>query len=421
MASNYSQIGISFVKQYYYVLLTKSPNLVKMYHDDSTFTLSRPDEEEVSASGQQKIFQLLENSVLSGGAADFETGSIISQPTVNNGVFIAVNGLFTFKDGTQTRFAQSFFLRCINSTNYYCVNDCFQFIDTASAPPAVEATPEAEPQPVPAVTSKAPAAPAPAPAAADDAAPANPETVAQPAPVAPAGPQGWETPKTEKENTVPEAPAAAAPEARQKGRRNGRPQKKVAAAANSTKAASAPARSAPASYSAIAAGGGNASQWRQKRPQARSTAAPAATAANQAKGSAAAGTAPSVTGGKSASLYVKIPEKKEVSKAVIDGLFSPFGTIKSIQMPEGKNFLFVEYNEAASAQAAIAAPAGSITLDGAVVTYQPRNENKGGPRNGKANGPRSRRGDGKRRSDSKRRSRGKNTSSAPNNDGWRTK
>ncbi|KAI3627748.1 hypothetical protein CBS14141_001749 [Malassezia furfur] len=189
-----SEIGWTFVPQYYTCMNQDPSRLHCFYTKKSTLVHADEKEDAQPSFGQQEIHQRLQ-------ALNFENtkvyvSTVDSQASADGGIIIQVIGELSNRGGNWRKFSQTFFL-AQQPNGYYVLNDIFRYLsddDDDESTAADEAQPVAE-QPVhdttPAVPQPAQGVPTPAAAAAvpeSKPAPAIPEAASAPAQVAAAAP-----------------------------------------------------------------------------------------------------------------------------------------------------------------------------------------------------------------------------------------
>lgn len=354
-----SEIGWTFVPQYYTCMNQDPSRLHCFYTKKSTLVHADEKEDAQPSFGQQEIHQRLQ-------ALNFENtkvyvSTVDSQASADGGIIIQVIGELSNRGGNWRKFSQTFFL-AQQPNGYYVLNDIFRYLsddeDEDESAAAEEAQPVAE-QPVhdAALAAPQPAQVAPTPTAAPvvpdvKPAPAIAEAASAPAQVAPAA-------------SASEPAAAPAPAQQQQPARKtwanlaatGAGKWSSAPAPAGGKPAAAPAASATAAQPAAAAGAG----------------------AKPARGAQAGGAAGAVPG---AQVFVKnVAPELAANDALKQALEAQFGATKECQVNAAKGFAFVEFTAPEAARKALAA--GSLQVGASTVQIEKRRgpaERGGAPR-----------------------------------------
>eukprot|EP00514_Thraustochytrium_sp_LLF1b_P013029 CAMPEP_0184556714 /NCGR_PEP_ID=MMETSP0199_2-20130426/40962_1 /TAXON_ID=1112570 /ORGANISM="Thraustochytrium sp., Strain LLF1b" /LENGTH=451 /DNA_ID=CAMNT_0026953431 /DNA_START=387 /DNA_END=1742 /DNA_ORIENTATION=- len=378
-------VGVSFLKQYYRVLVDeKRANLDFFYADNSTLCVNSGS----LCQGGKSIKAAYDK--LSFTEVDVNHAAFL--PTHENGILVVAAGKFTTRSGVVRAASQTFVLVPTADTQpvrYHVLSDLLAVTD--GKPFSTEAATET---PSPEAAS---AAPAPVEAA------ATPNGTVKPAPAkstkstkkAPAANAAGK-PSTEENNNKPNNRAAAAAPAAAASAPAAKPTKTTPAAPSSPVAASkeevapvaAPVAEEPAgktgfSYASAAAKAAQvpARAAPAPAPDAAAPAAPAQPAA--ASGTATRGarrqdSSNTESGNQAAqprfepgcALFVK-DLTKGTTEAQLRESFSSFGTVRSVELPQGgKTFAFVNFTSPDAVKAAIAAP--QITVANQAVVVQER-------------------------------------------------
>ncbi|CAI0390757.1 unnamed protein product [Linum tenue] len=148
-------VGNAFVEQYYN-MLSKSPDVVHKFYQDSS-VMSRPVADGLmsSVSTMAGINQM----ILSLEYKDCEVQILTadSQKSFGDGVIVLVTGFLTAKDGLKRKFTQLFFLAPQDNAGFFVLNDVLRYVDEeellavkgseVAADTAPVVTPEPEPTP----------------------------------------------------------------------------------------------------------------------------------------------------------------------------------------------------------------------------------------------------------------------------------
>ncbi|KAJ9174156.1 hypothetical protein P3X46_017215 [Hevea brasiliensis] len=146
-------VGNAFVEQYYN-LLSKSPEVVHKFYQDSS-VISRPDFDGFMSSAS--TLDGIDKMILSLDYKDcvVEILTTDAQESFGDGVIVLVTGFFTGKDNIRRKFTQLFFLAPQDSHVYFVLNDIFRYVDEEVMPikindededsPAAPVTPDPEP------------------------------------------------------------------------------------------------------------------------------------------------------------------------------------------------------------------------------------------------------------------------------------
>lgn len=121
-----TQVGYSFVCQYYTVLHNSAQFLYQFYNEQSSLTVAESDSTNAAVvQGQQAIHQ----KVIELGYVDakVEIMSVDSQYSLGGGVLVIVTGMITRKGSERRAFAQSFFL-AVQEKGYFVLNDIIRFL-----------------------------------------------------------------------------------------------------------------------------------------------------------------------------------------------------------------------------------------------------------------------------------------------------
>lgn len=357
-----SEIGWTFVPQYYTCMNQDPSRLHCFYTKKSTLVHADEKEDAQPSFGQQEIHQRLQ-------ALNFENtkvyvSTVDSQASADGGIIIQVIGELSNRGGNWRKFSQTFFL-AQQPNGYYVLNDIFRYLsddDDDESTAADEAQPVAE-QPVhdaaPAVPQPAQEVPTPAAAPAvpeAKPAPAIPEAASAPAQVAAA---------------APAADAAAAPALAQQQPSARKTWANLAATgAGKWSSAPAPAGGKPAGGKPPAA---------TATPVAAAQPAAAGAGAKPARAAQAGGAAGAVP---AAQVFVKNVAPEHAANDVLkQALESQFGATKECQVNATKGFAFVEFTTSEAARKALAA--GSLQVGASAVQIEKRRgggERGGAPR-----------------------------------------
>lgn len=126
-----SQVGNSFVKQYYQLLASSPSTLHRFYKDDSKFTHGVGSAEQDAISGQKNINAKIMSMNFEGAHVDLECGSVDCQASLDGGVLVMVSGLMSLKDTRPQAFVQTFFL-AVQETGYFVLNDAFRYLESSA-------------------------------------------------------------------------------------------------------------------------------------------------------------------------------------------------------------------------------------------------------------------------------------------------
>ncbi|KAL1211946.1 Nuclear transport factor 2 [Cardamine amara subsp. amara] len=126
-------VGNTFVNQYYLVLKNTPQHLHKVYKADSK--IKRPGLDGIMRDFTFSDIDANDLNMLSSRGFDSVTvTSVISQDSLNGGIFVTVDGYFTSNERQRARnFIQVFFLASQGNCNYYASNDLFKFVDISEA------------------------------------------------------------------------------------------------------------------------------------------------------------------------------------------------------------------------------------------------------------------------------------------------
>ncbi|KAF5194593.1 ras GTPase-activating protein-binding protein 2-like [Thalictrum thalictroides] len=118
-------VGSAFVDQYYHILHA-SPELVHRFYQDSSVII-RPNASGTmtSATTMRAINELILSLDYNNYKAEIKSAD--AQESFRGGVMVLVTGCLTGKDGTQRKFAQSFFL-APQDKGYFVFNDVFRYV-----------------------------------------------------------------------------------------------------------------------------------------------------------------------------------------------------------------------------------------------------------------------------------------------------
>ncbi|WFC93866.1 hypothetical protein MBRA1_000491 [Malassezia brasiliensis] len=356
-----SEIGWTFVPQYY-TCMHQDPSRLHCFYTKKSTLVHADEKEDVQPSfGQQEIHQRLQ-------ALNFENtkvyvSTVDSQASADGGIIIQVIGELSNRGGNWRKFSQTFFL-AQQPNGYYVLNDIFRYLsdeeDEDESAAAEEAQPVAE-QPMhdashtasqPTQATTTPAAASAVPEAKP--APAIAEAASAPAQVAPAAPA------TDAGATPVQAPAQQQPPVRKTWAN--------LAATGADKWASAPAP----------AGGKSAAAPAASVAAAQPTAA-AGAGAKYARSTQTGGAAGAVPG---AQVFVKsVAPELAANDALKKALEAQFGATKECQVNAAKGFAFVEFTSPEAARKALAA--GSLQVGASSVQIEKRRgagERGGAPR-----------------------------------------
>ncbi|CAI0463142.1 unnamed protein product [Linum tenue] len=144
-------VGNAFVEQYYN-MLSKSPDVVHKFYQDSS-VMSRPVADGLmsSVSTMAGINQM----ILSLEYKDCEVQILTadSQKSFGDGVIVLVTGFLTAKDGLKRKFTQLFFLAPQDTAGFFVLNDVLRYVDEEEFPAvkgsdaAADTAPVAAPEP----------------------------------------------------------------------------------------------------------------------------------------------------------------------------------------------------------------------------------------------------------------------------------
>ncbi|CAN1314151.1 Nuclear transport factor 2 [Linum perenne] len=143
---NAQLVGNAFVEQYYN-MLSKSPEIVHRFYQDSS-EMSRPD-----SDGSMSSVSTMTDCEVQILTAD-------AQKSFGGGVIVLVTGFLTGKDEIRRKFTQLFFLAPQEGNGFFVLNDVLRYVeeeeltavkvshDLADSAPVATITPEPEPTPV---------------------------------------------------------------------------------------------------------------------------------------------------------------------------------------------------------------------------------------------------------------------------------
>ncbi|CAN1152913.1 Nuclear transport factor 2 [Linum perenne] len=165
---NAQLVGNAFVEQYYN-MLSKSPEIVHRFYQDSS-EMSRPDSDGSMSSVStmtvsslvEQVCQGINELILSLDYKDCEVQILTAdaQKSFGGGVIVLVTGFLTGKDEIRRKFTQLFFLAPQEGNGFFVLNDVLRYVeeeeltavkvshDLADSAPVATITPEPEPTPV---------------------------------------------------------------------------------------------------------------------------------------------------------------------------------------------------------------------------------------------------------------------------------
>ncbi|CAN1314146.1 Nuclear transport factor 2 [Linum perenne] len=155
---NAQLVGNAFVEQYYN-MLSKSPEIVHRFYQDSS-EMSRPDSD--GSMSSVSTMTGINELILSLDYKDCEVQILTAdaQKSFGGGVIVLVTGFLTGKDEIRRKFTQLFFLAPQEGNGFFVLNDVLRYVeeeeltavkvshDLADSAPVATITPEPEPTPV---------------------------------------------------------------------------------------------------------------------------------------------------------------------------------------------------------------------------------------------------------------------------------